>query len=168
MEKDTSTLLSHVESGKVTYEQLKAYMPPAATSTWKPIAHYVLIDALRDKLTSRGYTIDREEFAVSKNGAKLFGVMDLDSELVPGVKKSVGFRHANDKSMALEVVAGGRHRRRRSGRRARRSRVRRVQLRPVEVLDDPSRRHGGERCSRGQRWRRRSRDRRPKRVHRGS
>jgi hypothetical protein len=34
--------------------------------------------------------------------------MDLESELVPGMTKSIGFRHGNDKQMAIQIVAGGR------------------------------------------------------------
>jgi hypothetical protein len=34
--------------------------------------------------------------------------MDLESELVPGMGKSLGFRHGNDKQMAIQIVAGGR------------------------------------------------------------
>jgi hypothetical protein len=33
--------------------------------------------------------------------------MDLESELVPGMGKSLGFRHGNDKQMAIQIVAGG-------------------------------------------------------------
>ena len=104
---DSSSLVAHVDSGKVTFEGLKAYAPPEATPTWKPISHYELVGVLKDKLADRGYSVAREEYAVSKNGAKLFGIMDLQNELVSGVGKSIGFRHANDKSMGLDIVAGG-------------------------------------------------------------
>ena len=39
---------------------------------------------------------------------KLFGVLDLASELVLGVSKPLGFRHANDKSLSIQIVAGSR------------------------------------------------------------
>jgi hypothetical protein len=63
-----------------------------------------LVDTLKNQINS---SIAREEYAVSNNGFKLFGVLDLKSELVPGVGKSMGVRHGNDKQMAIQIVAGG-------------------------------------------------------------
>ena len=103
----SGTLIAHVDSGKVPYEQLKDYPVPEATGRWKPIAHLELVDTLKNQINSN-YRIAKEEYAVSNNGFKLFGVLDLESELVPGVGKSIGFRHGNDKQLAVQIVAGGR------------------------------------------------------------
>ena len=103
----SGTLVAHCDSGKVPYEQLKDYPVPEATGRWKPIAHLELVDTLKRQINSN-YRIAREEYAVSNNGFKLFGVLDLESELVPGVGKSIGFRHGNDKQLAIQIVAGGR------------------------------------------------------------
>jgi len=93
----SGTLVAHCDSGKVPYEQLKDYPVPEATGRWKPIAHLELVDTLKNQINSN-YRIVREEYAVSNNGFKLFGVLDLESELVPGVGKSIGFRTATTSS----------------------------------------------------------------------
>jgi hypothetical protein len=100
----SGTLIAHCDSGKIPYEKLSEYPVPEATSRWKPIAHLELVDTLKNQINSN-YRIAPEEYAVSNNGFKLFGVLDLESELVPGVGKSIGFRHGNDKQLAM---AGGR------------------------------------------------------------
>lgn len=104
----TAQLIAHVDSGKVSYAQLAEYVPPPSTRHWRPVAHKELVDTLKDRLEARQLEIVREEYAVSHNGLKLFGVMDLKGDLVPGVGRSIGFRHANDKQIALHTVAGGR------------------------------------------------------------
>lgn len=104
---DQSVLIAHVDSGKVLYEELGNYNAPEATGRWKPVPHLALVDALKNQINAN-YRIAREEYAVSNNGFKLFGIMDLESELVPGMTKSIGFRHGNDKALAIQIVAGGR------------------------------------------------------------
>jgi hypothetical protein len=103
----SGALIAHVDSGKVPYEKLGEYPVPEATGRWKPIAHLELVDTLKNQINSN-YRIAREEYAVSHNGMKLFGVLDLASELVEGMNKSIGFRHANDKSLSIQIVAGSR------------------------------------------------------------
>jgi hypothetical protein len=103
-----ATLIAHVDSGKVNYSQLKDYVPPASTRHWSPVSHLELVDSLKDVLAQRNIEVAREEYAVSHNGLKLFGVMDLKGELVPGVGRSIGFRHSNDKAISIQTVAGGR------------------------------------------------------------
>ena len=47
----------------------------------------------------------REEFAATEDGAKMFGVLDLDQEF-GGCRFSIGVRNANDKSMRLAMTVG--------------------------------------------------------------
>jgi hypothetical protein len=49
--------------------------------------------------------VARDEYAVSRDAMRMFGVMDLDAEW-NGVRFSVGIRNSNDKSMRLGLVAG--------------------------------------------------------------
>jgi hypothetical protein len=47
----------------------------------------------------------RDEFAVSKDGMKMFGVLDLDTGM-HGCRFSIGIRNAHDKSMRLALTVG--------------------------------------------------------------
>ena len=80
-------------------------MTPPATDTFKPIAHAALIDELEKSLAFRHIQIVRDEYAISPDGMKLFGLLELDAEY-EGVRFAIGLRNANDKSMRLGMVAG--------------------------------------------------------------
>lgn len=103
-----ATLISHVDTALVSYDDLRNIVPPPSTQYWNPTAHVELVDTLKDALGARGYRVAREQFALGSHGLKLFGTFDLDNELVPGVGTAIGFRHSNDKRIAREIVGGGR------------------------------------------------------------
>jgi hypothetical protein len=98
--------LYHAQSNLVTREQLLAIPPPPATSTWRPIAHGDLVAAIDRQLLVRGITIRNETFAVQRDGARLFAVLDLSIESSGDCCAAMGIRTANDRSMALEIAVG--------------------------------------------------------------
>lgn len=79
---------------------------PAATATWRPIAHAELVDAIEQELEKRGLAIRTEQYAIQRDGARLFGVMDLSREMSRELRASLGLRTSNDKSMAVEIAVG--------------------------------------------------------------
>jgi hypothetical protein len=100
-----ATLMTHVGARKVTRQELFLVQTPPATDTFKPIAHAALIDELENSLSFRHIQIVRDEYAVSPDGMRLFGLLELDAEY-EGVRFAIGLRNANDKSMRLGMVAG--------------------------------------------------------------
>jgi hypothetical protein len=98
-------LMAHVGAKKITRQELSLVPTPPATDTFKPIAHAALIDELEKSLSFRHIRVVRDEYAVSPDGMKLFGLLELDAEY-EGVRFAVGLRNANDKSMRLGMVAG--------------------------------------------------------------
>jgi Domain of unknown function (DUF932) len=101
-----SGTLSYAQSTLVSREQLMTIPPPPATSTWRPIAHGDLVSAIDRQLLVRGITIQRETFAVQRDGARLFAVLDLSLESSGEGCAAMGIRTANDRSMALEIAVG--------------------------------------------------------------
>ena len=73
----TMTLCSY--GNKLTREELAKVKTPAGTTTHKPIAHIEVVEKLIEALSFRQITVVREEYAVSSDGMKMFGVMDLSS-----------------------------------------------------------------------------------------
>lgn len=100
-----SKLLAHCGTDKVSREVLATLPLPERTDTFQPIAHNVLVDAIEESLAYRHMTIERSEFAVSKDGMKMFGLLEVNAEY-EGVRFAIGCRNANDKSMRLGMVAG--------------------------------------------------------------
>src|SRR5271157_5453475 len=72
---ETSTLISC--TGKITRAELVQVPTPPSTATHVPIPHAAVVDALVDTLSHRQISVVDEEFAVSKDGMEMFGVLDL-------------------------------------------------------------------------------------------
>jgi hypothetical protein len=103
-----ATLITHCGAIRVTREDLATFTPPARTATWTPIKHSDLVDALHVVLAQRGFQVRREQYAVQKQGALLFGTLDLDWYDTGESAAAIGLRTANDKSMALQLAVGQR------------------------------------------------------------
>lgn len=101
----SATLLAHSGTARITREELKLITAPEETRTHRPVAHHLIIEALLETLSFRHIHVTRDEYAVSLNGMKMFGVLDLETEF-RGVCFSIGIRNANDKSMRLALTVG--------------------------------------------------------------
>ena len=82
----TMTLCSY--GTKLTREELARVATPAATATHKPIPHIAVVEKLIEALGFRQIGVVREEYAVSADGMRMFGVMDLSSGF-----RRMPFRH---------------------------------------------------------------------------
>lgn len=98
-------LMAHCGADKLTREQLGVILPPEPTDTFKPIAHAEFVRAVIETLSFRHINVVKDEYAVSADGMKLFGVMELET-VGEGFRFSIGLRNANDKSMRLGLVVG--------------------------------------------------------------
>ena len=58
-----------------------------------------------DSLWFRRMTVVRDEYAVTPDGQRMFGLIELDLEY-KGVRFAIGLRNAHDKSMRVAMVAG--------------------------------------------------------------
>lgn len=101
-------LMTHRGAVKITRAAFAAIEPPPETPPWKPIKHATLIDTLHEELTARDLKVTREEYAVQRNNALLFGVLDLDWGVTGECTAAMGLRTSNDKSMPLEIAVGKR------------------------------------------------------------
>src|ERR1017187_7253368 len=99
----TMTLCSY--GTKLTREELARVATPAATATHKPIPHIAVVDKLIEALSFRQIGVVQEEYAVSADGMRMFGVMDLSSGF-DGCRFAIGLRNSHDKSFRLSVTIG--------------------------------------------------------------
>ncbi len=104
--KAESTLIAHVDTTKVTREQLAALPLVVGTDSFKPVAHFELITTLEKALARRSINIEREQYSINESGTKLFGALDLSLNGIKGSCASLGIRTANDKSMSIQMIAG--------------------------------------------------------------
>ena len=98
-----STLIASTE--KLTRQQLALVPTPVGTATHRPVPHGEVVEALIETLGFRHINVVKDEFAISKDGMKMFGVLDLDTGM-HGCRFSIGIRNSHDKSMRLAAVVG--------------------------------------------------------------
>jgi hypothetical protein len=78
---------------------------PEATSTHKPVPHHTIVEALIETLSFRHIGVVNDEYAVSSDGMKMFGVLDLETQM-DGCRFAIGIRNSHDKSLRLGLTAG--------------------------------------------------------------
>lgn len=90
---------------RITRNDLDLIPLPPSTDTFQPISHKVLVDCLDEALALRRFKIQKTDFAVSPDGMKLFGLLEINAAM-EGIRFAIGLRNSNDKSMRLGLVAG--------------------------------------------------------------
>jgi hypothetical protein len=101
---ETSTLIGY--GGRtIGREELALVSTPPATETHRPVPHHEIVKALIETLGFRHIGVVHDEYAVSPDGIKAFGVLDLEAEM-EGCRFSIGLRNSHDKSMRLAMTCG--------------------------------------------------------------
>ena len=100
----TSTLIAG-PMAKIGRTELVQIPVPEATRTHRPVPHHEIVEALVETLSFRHIGVVNEEYAVSPDGMKMFGVLDLATEM-QGCRFSIGMRNSHDKSMRLAMTCG--------------------------------------------------------------
>jgi hypothetical protein len=100
---ETSTLIAC--NGKITRSELASVPTPPATPTHIPIPHISVVEGLVGTLSRRHIGVVGEEFAVSKDGMEMFGVLDLETSF-DGCRFAIGIRNANNKRFRLSCTVG--------------------------------------------------------------
>ena len=99
----SSTLIGY--EGTLTREQLVLVPTPPGTSTHRPVPHLEVVQALVETLGFRKIAPVKEEYAVSKDGMRFFGTMELET-MFHGCRFALGIRNSHDKSLALGITVG--------------------------------------------------------------
>src|SRR5215472_11288885 len=100
---ETSTLIPC--NGKITRAELANVPTPPATTTHVPIPHLAVVEGLVETLSRRHIGVLGEEYAVSKDGMEMFGVLDLETSF-DGCRFAIGIRNANNKRFRLSCTVG--------------------------------------------------------------
>ena len=101
-------MLLHCGANLVDRPTLFDVPTPKGTKTWFPLAHQALLEEVETQLESCSFTIGRESHALSHDGARYFGVMEVH---LPDPKERdyawvVALRNSHDKSFPAGLVAG--------------------------------------------------------------
>ncbi len=102
-----SPLLNHRHSRLVTLAEMERIPAPEGTDTWRPVRHVEVVNAIHEATSVRGLSIAKEEYAVSSDDARLYGVIKLkEDRLGSEWSKCIGIRTGNDKVVALGIAIG--------------------------------------------------------------
>ncbi len=100
----TSTLIAG-PMPKIGRTELAQIPVPEATRTHRPVPHHEIVEALVETLSFRHIGVVSEEYAVSPDGMKMFGVLDLETQM-DGCRFAIGLRNSHDKSFRLSLTVG--------------------------------------------------------------
>jgi hypothetical protein len=93
---ETSTLIGY--SGRtIGREELALVATPPATETHRPIPHHEIVQALIETLGFGHIGVVHDEYTVSPDGMKMFGVLDLATEM-QGCRFSIGLRKSTTRA----------------------------------------------------------------------
>ena len=101
----TNALVVHAGARRVTREELSTLPTPSSTDTHKIVPHHEVINQLEEALSFRPLSIVRGDYAVAKDGARLFSLLEINADH-EGIRFAIALRNAHDKSMTLAMTAG--------------------------------------------------------------
>jgi hypothetical protein len=107
-------LLVHCGGKQVTYDELQNIPLPQKTNTYMPVPYNDLVDIIKNaaRAVFMDSKLDKAQYAVSKDGNRLFGVLRYISDEEPDLTSdnigvAIGFRSSYDKSIANQICVGG-------------------------------------------------------------
>jgi len=101
-----NNLILHCGARRVSRNELMAVPTPMPTRTHRPVPHIHIAEMLAYEAKNRGYSITSEEYGLSKQGEKMYGVFRFHPEGHPEYSRALGFRNSHDKSLAVGLTAG--------------------------------------------------------------
>jgi hypothetical protein len=106
----TTVLNLHSGGNVVSYEELQRCVLPERTKSWVPISHATVVETARKALVEAGYFIRAEKLAISHEGKRFFGTLDLATNLCPNnsITLAVGLRNSVDQKFPMGMCAGSR------------------------------------------------------------
>lgn len=101
-------LCLHAGGLRVTESALKSVQTPEPSGTWHPIPHHALVDEVYESVLNSGYRIVNNVHALANNGARYFGMLQVEREDEDQADTCmiVGLRNSHDKRFPAALVVG--------------------------------------------------------------
>jgi hypothetical protein len=97
----------HVNAKPVEYDRLRALDTPPATPTHVPIPHFRVVDLMKTTLAMFGHEVTAENYGVTEDGARFFGLLSLKSTY-GDYEDTVALRNSHDKRFPIGIGFGSR------------------------------------------------------------
>ena len=79
---------------------------PTGTTSWKPVPHMDVIDAVTDVVRTHNWQIIDEQYGLAREGQRMFGVMRINRTSSPDWSRCIGIRNSHDQSLSVGLAAG--------------------------------------------------------------
>lgn len=102
-----TNLILHCGARSIDRAALQRIPCPAHTETWHPIPHIEMVNQVERSLKASNMTIANEAFGVTKDNAKMFGLLQIArAESPKDYAFVIGLRGALDKSLSRGLAVG--------------------------------------------------------------
>ena len=96
-----------MQTGKYVGRSAIAEIPtPECTSTWHPVSHSDLIEAVTNAVKAHDWQIVDEQFGLAHDGLRMFGVLRINKSSSPDWTRAVALRNSHDQSLSVGLAAG--------------------------------------------------------------
>src|ERR1700704_4367193 len=99
------TLLLHAGATAIDYDSLRSLVTPEPTATHHPLPHHDLVNMVVYALNFWGHEVTKQEFGVTPDGARFYGVLTLKSDY-GDYEDLVGLANAHEKTSAIKIGFG--------------------------------------------------------------
>ena len=79
---------------------------PTGTTSWKPVPHMDVIDAVTEAVKAKNWQILDEQYGLAREGQRMFGVMRINNSSSPEWSRCIGIRNSHDQSLSVGLAAG--------------------------------------------------------------
>src|SRR5713226_7803369 len=101
-------LIVHAGAQRFGRQDLPTIGTPEATATHKPIPHATLVATIVEALAYRQLDVVRDEYAMTGDGMRLFGFLEVNLEH-DGVRLALVFRNSHEKVVRPRFLGGVSH-----------------------------------------------------------
>ena len=78
---------------------------PTGTTSWKPVPHMDVIDAVTEAVKAKNWQILDEQYGLAREGQRMFGVMRINNSSSPEWSRCIGIRNSHDQSLSVGLAA---------------------------------------------------------------
>ena len=96
-----------MSEGKYVGRNEIAVVPtPTGTTSWKPVPHMDVIDAVTEAVKAKNWQILDEQYGLARDGQRMFGVMRINRSSSSEWSRCIGIRNSHDQSLSVGLAAG--------------------------------------------------------------
>ena len=100
-------LIMQTGTGKYVRRSEIAEIPtPECTSTWHPVSHSDLIEAVTSAVKAHDWQIVDEQFGLAHDGLRMFGVLRINQSRSSDWSRCIGVRNSHDQRLSVGIAAG--------------------------------------------------------------